>query len=47
MFNRMQEQVIELVTTRLGGIVIDTSGLEDEERLAMIFDRLPELERSG
>ena len=46
-FTRMQEQVIELVTTQLGGIVIDTSGLEDGERLAMIFDRLPELERSG
>jgi len=46
-FNRMQELVIDLVTTHLGGVVIDTSGLENEERLAMIFDRLPELERSG
>lgn len=46
-FNRMQEQVIDLVTMHLGGMVIDTSGLENEERLAMIFDRLPELERSG
>lgn len=46
-FHRMQEQVIDLVTTHFGGVVIDTSGLENEERLAMIFDRLPELERSG
>jgi len=46
-FNRMQDQVIDLVTTHFGGVVIDTSGLENEERLAMIFDRLPELERSG
>lgn len=46
-FSRMQDQVIELVTTQFGGIVIDTSGLESEERLAMIFDRLPALEKSG
>lgn len=46
-FNRMQDQVIDLVTTHFGGVVIDTSGLENGERLAMIFDRLPELERSG
>jgi thymidylate kinase len=46
-FSRMQDQVIELVTTHFGGVVIDTSGLESDERLAMIFDRLPALERSG
>jgi thymidylate kinase len=46
MFSRMQEKVIDLVTSRFGGVVVDTSGLEDEERLTMIFDRLPELERS-
>jgi thymidylate kinase len=46
MFSRMQEQVIDLVTTHFGGVVIDTSGLEAEERLAVIFDQLPDLERS-
>lgn len=46
MFTRMQDRVIELVTTHFGGGVIDTSGLESEDRLAVIFDRLPELERS-
>lgn len=46
-FSRMQELVIDLVMKHFGGVVIDTGGLENEERLAMIFNRLPELERSG
>ena len=42
-FCRMEEEVVNLVTKHLGGVVIDTSGLEAEDRLAMIFDRLPGL----
>jgi len=47
LFRRMEEQIIDMVTTHLGGIVIDTSNLETEVRLSMIFDHLPRLERQA
>lgn len=45
-FQRMEEVVTDFVTTQLGGIVIDTSGLEQEERLSMVFHHCPDLEKS-
>lgn len=45
-FRRMEEVVADFITSELGGTLIDTSGLEHEERLSMVFLHCPELERS-
>lgn len=45
-FQSMEGVVTDFVTTQLGGIVIDTSGLEQEERLSMVFRHCPDLEKS-
>jgi thymidylate kinase len=45
-FQRMEQSMSDLVIGELGGVVIDTSGLEDEERLSMVFRHVPHLERN-
>lgn len=44
-FQQMEQVVADFITGELGGTLIDTSGLENEERLSMVFRHAPDLER--
>ncbi len=46
-FQEMEQLVADFITNELGGTVIDTSGLENEERLSMVFRHAPHLERNS
>jgi thymidylate kinase len=46
-FQQMEQLVADFITGELGGTLIDTSGLENEERLSMVFRHAPHLERTS
>ena len=46
-FQQMEQVVADFITGELGGTLIDTSGLENEERLSMVFRHAPHLERTS